>query len=128
MKIKLTQKQHDFIQTFGSLENETNKKRALYHISRWGFGYPLQDGNNKMVGYFNISEQLKMIEAVINGYEIKVIKFVFYNFADGSGATPLYYAGKLERLKIDKKDAQEVVKDSKEYKALVKSGFMKEEI
>ena len=81
-----------------------------------------------MVGFFKISEQLKMVEAVINGYEIEVIKFVFYNFADGSGATPLYYAGKLERLKINKRDAKEVIKDSKEYEALVESGFMKEEV
>ena len=128
MKIKLTQKQHDFIQTFGSLENEINKKRALYNISRWGFAHPLTDGNNKTVGFLDISEQLKMIEAVIYGYDIKVVKFVFYNFADGSGATPLYYAGKLERLKINKRDAKEVVKDSEEYEALVESGFMKEEV
>ncbi|QGT53050.1 hypothetical protein HYQ13_gp41 [Lactococcus phage CHPC52] len=104
MVVKLTQEQANFLETFGNLEDEMNQKRALCHIT-------------------------KMVEAVINGYEVIFEpKFKFYNFSDRSGSTPLYYAGKASELKGNKKFALEVKKDSEEYKALLTLGFVIEEV
>ena len=125
MVVKLTQKQADYLGTFK--ENE----RAIHYISRWGWSYPLLDGNGKVYGKsekepFKQDEKLKMFEAIINGYEVIEPKFKFYNFSDSSGGTPLYYAGLTNELKGNKKFALEVKKDSEEYKSLLTLGFIRE--
>ena len=127
MVVKLTQKQADYLETFK--ENE----RAIHYISRWGWSYPLLDGNGKVYGKsekepFKQDEKLKMVEAVINGYELIESKYKFYNFSDRTGGTPLYYAGLTNELNGNKKFALEVKKDSEEYKALLTLGFIREEI
>ena len=128
MIVKLTQKQADFIETFG-----TDRNKAVYYISRWGFRFNLKDGNGKLYGTseetpFTLDEKEKMLNAIINGYEVIEPKFKFYNFSDSSGGTPLYYAGLTNELKGNKKFALEVKKDSEEYKALLTLGFIEEEI
>ena len=128
MVVKLTQKQAEFLSTFGDFEDEENKRKALYHITRFGWGYNLTDGDDLKSGAFENSDKLKMVEAVINGYEVIEPKFKFYNFSDSSGGTPLYYAGLTNELKGNKKFALEVKKDSEEYKALLTLGFIEEEI
>ena len=95
MVVKLTQKQAEFLSTFGDFEN---------------------------------SDKLKMIEAVINGYEIAEPKFKFYNFSDSSGTTPLYYAGQFRQLTKFEQYALEVKEDSNEYKALLALGFDSQEV
>ena len=127
MVVKLTQKQAEFLGTFGSLEDEDNKRKALYHITRFGWGYNLTDGDDLKSGAFECSEQLKMVEAVINGYEVFEPKFKFYNFSDSSGTTPLYYAGQFRQLTKFEQSALEVKEDSKEY-VLENLGFYKEEV
>ena len=128
MVVKLTQKQADYLETFK--END----QAIHYISRWGWGYPLLDGNEKVYVKsekepFKQDEKLKMLNAVISGYEVIFEpKFKFYNFSDRSGSTPLYYAGKANELNGNKKFALEVKKDSEEYKALLTLGFIREEI
>ena len=124
--VELTQKQAEFLGTFGSLEDEDNKRKALYHITRFGWGYNLTDGDDLKSGAFENSDKLKMVEAVINGYELIESKYKFYNFSDSSGGTPLYYAGLTNELKGNKKFALEVKKDSEEYKALLTLGFIRE--
>nr|DAM60159.1 MAG TPA: hypothetical protein [Caudoviricetes sp.] len=129
MVVKLTQTQAEFLGTFGSLEDEHNKRKALYHITRFGWGYNLTDGDDCESRAFEKSDKLKMVEAVINGYEvIYEPKFKFYNFSDRTGGTPLYYAGLTNELNGNKKFALEVKKDSEEYKALLTLGFIREEI
>ena len=124
--VKLTQEQAEFLGTFGSLEDEDNKRKALYHITRFGWGYNLTDGDDLKSGAFENSDKLKMVEAVINGYELIESKYKFYNFSDRTGGTPLYYAGLTNELKGNKKFALEVKKDSEEYKALLTLGFIRE--
>lgn len=129
MVVKLTQEQADFLKSF-----RNDKKLAFYHIGRWGFGYNLKDGNEKVYVAneevpFTYDEKEKMLNAVINGYEvIYEPKFKFYNFSDRTDSTPLYYAGKANELNGNKKFALEVKKDSEEYKALLTLGFIKEEV
>ena len=129
MVVKLTQEQADYLKSF-----RNDKKLAFYHIGRWGFGYNLKDGNEKVYAAneevpFTYDEKEKMLNAVINGYEvIYEPKFKFYNFSDRTDSTPLYYAGKANELNGNKKFALEVKKDSEEYKALLTLGFIKEEV
>ena len=126
MVVKLTQEQADFLKTFGNLEDEINKKRALCHITRFGYGYNWIGGVKYPSSAFECYEQSKMVEAVINGYEVIEPKFKFYNFSDRTGGTPLYYAGLTNELNGNKKFALEVKKDSEEYKALLTLGFIRE--
>ena len=51
MVVKLTQKQAEFLSTFGDFEDEENKKRAIYHITRFGWGYNLTDGDDLNFSY-----------------------------------------------------------------------------
>lgn len=127
MVVKLTQEQDRFIKTF-----RNDKKLAFYHIGRWGFGYNLKDGNEKVYVAneevpFTYDEKGKMLDAVINGYEVIEPKFKFYNFSDKTRFAPLYYAGE-EELTSDKEFAKEVEEDSEEYVALKILGFLKAEV
>ena len=128
MVVKLTQEQADYLKTFG-----TDKSKAFYYISRWGWNYPLEDGYEKVYEtteeqpFEQFDEKEKMLNAVINGYEvIYEPKFKFYNFSDRTDSTPLYYVGKTNELSGNKKFALEVKKDSEEYKALLTLGFIRE--
>ena len=125
--VKLTQEQADYLESF-----RNDKKLAFYHIGRWGFGYNLKDGNEKVYVAneevpFTYDEKGKMLDAVINGYEVIVPKFKFYNFSDKTRFAPLYYAGE-EELTSYKEFAKEVEENSEEYVALKLLGFIKEEV
>ena len=128
MVVKLTQEQADFLKSF-----RNDKKLAFYHIGRWGFGYNLKDGNEKVYvdnekTPFTLDEKEKMLSAVINGYEVIEPKFKFYNFSDSSGGTALYYAGQSRQLTKFEQSALEVQEGGEEYKALLALGFEIEEV
>ena len=125
--VKLTQEQADFLKTFN------DKSRAFYYISSWGWGDFLKNGIGEVYVSgvktpFTIDEKEKMLNAIINGYEVIEPKFKFYNFSDSSGETALYYAGQSRQLTKSEQSALEVKKDSEEYKALLTLGFIKEEV
>ncbi|ALM63601.1 hypothetical protein [Lactococcus phage i0139] len=125
--VKLTQEQADFLKTFN------DKSRAFYYISSWGWGNFLKNGigevyENGVKTPFTIDEKEKMLNAIINGYEVIEPKFKFYNFSDSSGETALYYAGRSRQLTKSEQSALEVKEDSEEYKALLTLGFIKEEV
>ena len=127
MVVKLTQEQADYLKSF-----RNDKKLAFCFIGRWGFGYNLKDGNEKVYVAneevpFTYDEKEKMLDAVINGYEVIVPKFKFYNFSDKTRFAPLYYAGE-EELTSYKEFAKEVEENSEEYVALKLLGFIKEEV
>ena len=128
MVVKLTQKQAEFLKTFEGKIKDT----AFYYISRWGFNHYLKDGNGKVYDYddrpFEQSEREKMLNALINGYEIAEPKFKFHNFSNISGLKRLYYAGKCIELTANIAEAKEVEKNSKEYVELENLGFYKEEV
>ena len=128
MVVKLTQAQAEFLGTFGSLEDEDNKRKALYHITRFGWGYNLTDGDDCKSGAFIKSDKLKMVEAVINGYVVIEHKFKFHTFSDVSSIKRLYYTGVQSQLTASIDEAKEVEKNSKEYVALENLCFYKEEV
>ena len=126
MVVKLTQEQADYLKTF------VCNDRAFHYISRYGWNHYLKDGNGKCYEKgekepFTLDEKGKMLDAVINGYEVIVPKFKFYNFSDKTRFAPLYYAGE-EELTSYKEFAKEVEEDSEEYVALKLLGFVKEEV
>ena len=127
MVVKLTQAQADYLETFGE-----DKSRAFYYISRWGWGHFLKDGNGKDYDFrvnepFNTDDKEKMLLAVINGYEVDVPEFVFFNFSDITGIKRLYYTGKATQLTANYNEAKRVEKNSMEYVALENLEFCKEE-
>ena len=126
MVVKLTQEQADYLKTF------VCNDRAFHYISRYGWNHYLKDGNGKCYEKgekepFTLDEKGKMLDAVINGYEVIVPKFKFYNFSDKTRFAPLYYAG-VEELTSDKEFAKEVEENSEEYVALKLLAFIKEEV
>ena len=126
MVVKLTKEQMKFLETFVS--NDI----AFHYISRWGWNHYLKDGTGKCYEKgeeepFKLDEKGKMLDALINGYEVIVPKFKFYNFSDKTRFAPLYYAGE-EELTSYKEFAKEVEEDSEEYVALKLLGFIKEEV
>lgn len=128
MVVKLTQEQADYLETF-----EGRKKEAIYYISRWGFNYKLEDGlgkvyENKEEKPFEIFEKMKMVESIINGYEVIISKFKFHTFSDITNLSRLYYAGKNVQLTANYKEAETVEKNSEEYFVLENLGFYKEEV
>lgn len=123
--VKLTKEQDTFIKTF------SDKSLAFHYISSWGWDSWLRNGTGEVYELgaktpFTLDEKEKMLNAIINGYEVIEPKFKFYNFSDRSDSTPLYYAGKENGLNRNKKFALEVKKDSEEYKALLTLGFIRE--
>ena len=123
--VKLTKEQDTFIKTF------SDKSLAFHYISSWGWDSWLRNGTGEVYKLgaktpFTLDEKEKMLNAIINGYEVIEPKFKFYNFSDRSDSTPLYYAGKENGLNRNKKFALEVEKDSEEYKALLTLGFIRE--
>ena len=125
--VKLTKEQDAFIKTFN------DKTLAFHYISSWGWDSWLRNGTGEVYELgaktpFTLDEKEKMLNAIINGYEVIEPKFKFYNFSDRSDSTPLYYAGKENGLNRNKKFALEVKKDSEEYKALLTLGFIREEV
>ena len=123
--LKLTKEQDAFIKTFN------DKSLAFHYISSWGWDSWLRNGIGEVYELgaktpFTLDEKEKMLNAIINGYEVIEPKFKFYNFSDRSDSTPLYYAGKENGLNRNKKFALEVEKDSEEYKALLTLGFIRE--
>ena len=100
-------------------------------ISSWGWDSFLRNGIGEVYELgvktpFTLDEKEKMLNAIINGYEVIEPKFKFYIFSDRTDSTPLYYAGKENELNRNKKFALEVKKDSEEYKALLTLGFIRE--
>ena len=65
MVVKLTKEQADYLKTFG-----TDKSKAFYYISRWGWNYPLEDGYEKVYEttkeqpFEQFNEKEKMLELI----------------------------------------------------------------
>lgn len=84
-KVKVTQEQADFIQGFqrryGYKPIEEGKElplwaeHAINKISRYGFGFYMEDAEGRVVHHckegFESKDKLTLIEAVIHGYEVE---------------------------------------------------------
>ena len=125
--VKLTKEQDTFIKTF------SDKSLAFHYISSWGWDSWLRNGIGEVYELgaktpFTLDEKEKMLNAIINGYEVIEPKFKFHTFSDVSGLDRLYYTGAQSQLTATIERAKEVEKNSKEYVALENLGFYKEEV
>ena len=77
---------------------------------------------------FNLDEKEKMLNALINGYEVAESKYKFYNFSDITSVRRLYYTGKNRQFTENYFEGKDIEKDSVEYLALESLGFRKEEV
>lgn len=128
MVVKLTQEQADYLETF-----EGQKRKAIYYIARWGWCHFLKDGLGKVYetnteAPFKIDEKEKMLNAIINGYEVNIPKYKFHNFSNITNIKRLYYAGKDIELTADYNFAKTVEKNSDEYLSLKSLGFLEEKV
>lgn len=128
MVVKLTQEQADYLKTF-----QGKKETAIYYIARSGWVHFIEDGLGKIYEDnekkpFEQDEYEKMLNALINGYEVAVPKFKFYNFSDITGIKRLYYVGKMMELTANYNEAKHIEKNSKEYVALENLGFYKDQV
>lgn len=127
--IKLTQEQHEFIQTFNigvqTDRDLIDKAKAIHNISRWGFGFPLTDGNEQEYSFlypsggevkkapFKQNERFKIIDAIINGYEVIEARYHLFSQPyneDTDQIEKVYFLGNPYRLRSttgDKKLSQD---------------------
>ena len=77
-KVKVSEEEEKFLKTFDfNCENDVTK--ALYNVSRVGWGYYLTDNNDIELkdlteGFRNLENRKRLIKAILDGYEIKAEK------------------------------------------------------
>lgn len=74
-KVKVSEEEEKFLKTFDfNCENEVIK--ALYNVSRVGWGYYLTDNNGIELkdlteGFRNLENRKRLIKAILDGYEVE---------------------------------------------------------
>lgn len=124
----ITKAQADFIETFNG-----NEIKAVHYVSRWGWGHFLTDGQgheyeSEDIKPFSIDDKLEIINAIINGYEVKKEEWVLATEVYvNDKRTTVYYQGTVFipsddakdaykfNSKEEAKDAQALMKLNKEY-------------
>nr|DAN13228.1 MAG TPA: Protein of unknown function (DUF1642) [Bacteriophage sp.] len=74
-KVKVSEEEAKFLKTF-DFNCESDVTKALYNISRTGWGYYLTDNDGIELkdltqGFSNLENKKRLIKAVLDGYEIK---------------------------------------------------------
>ena len=89
-KVKVSEEEEKFLKTFDfNCENDVTK--ALYNVSRVGWGYYLTDNNGIELkdlteGFRNLENRKRLIKAILDGYEVekeKKYKITLLNRNDG---------------------------------------------
>ena len=92
-KVKVSEEEEKFLKTFDfNCENDVTK--ALYNVSRVGWGYYLTDNNGIKLkdlteGFRNLENRKRLIKAILDGYEIEKEKR--YTVVMKETKQPLYY-------------------------------------
>ena len=74
-KVKVSEEEEKFLKTFDfNCENDVTK--ALYNVSRVGWGYYLTDNNDIELkdlteGFRNLENRKRLIKAILDGYEVE---------------------------------------------------------
>ena len=101
-KVVLTKEEADYLNTFG-LSNKHEVRKAIYFISRSGWGYSLQNGygdrNDGLLAKITHDEddenstRTKLIKAVLFGYDVEPEKRYAVMFCNGQSLKKVYRQG-----------------------------------
>ena len=74
-KVKVSEEEAKFLETF-NFRHESDVTKALYHVSRTGWGYYLEDNDGiELKGlseeFRNIENRKRLIRAILFGYEVE---------------------------------------------------------
>ena len=74
-KVKVSEEEAKFLKTF-DLNCKSDVTKALYHVSRTGWGYHLIDNNGIELkdlneGFRDIENRKRLIKAILDGYEVE---------------------------------------------------------
>lgn len=74
-KVKVSEEEEKFLKTF-DFNCENDVTRALYNVSRVGWGYYLTDNNDIELkylteGFRNLENRKRLIKAILEGYEVE---------------------------------------------------------
>lgn len=101
--IELTREQNKFLQTFknryGYMPVEQDEQlpdwadNAIYHLIRYGHGYPLEDAYDLTSGAFDHKTKTKAIKAILHGWEVEPEDrfYLYMDFLDKFGRYQAVY-------------------------------------
>ena len=74
-KVKVSEEEAKFLETF-DFNCESDVTKALYHVSRTGWGYYLEDNDGIELkdlseGFRKLENRKRMIKAILDGYEVE---------------------------------------------------------
>lgn len=74
-KVKVSEEEEKFLKTF-DFNRENDVTKALYNVSRVGWGYYLTDNNGIELtdlteGFSNLENRKRLIKAILDGYEVE---------------------------------------------------------
>lgn len=74
-KVKVSEEEAKFLKTF-DFNYESDVTKALYHVSRTGWGYYLTDNNDIELkdlseGFRELENRKRLIKAILDGYEVE---------------------------------------------------------
>lgn len=99
-KVKVSEEEEKFLKTFDfNCENDVTK--ALYNVSRVGWGYYLTDNNGIELkdlteGFRNLENRKRLIKAILDGYTVEEEKR--YTVVMKTTKQPLYYNAMDKKL------------------------------
>lgn len=74
-KVKVSEEEAKFLETF-NLNHRSGVTKALYHVSRVGWGYHLTDNNGIKLKdlseeFWDFENRKRLIKAILDGYEVE---------------------------------------------------------
>ena len=104
-KVVVSEEEAKFLETF-DFNCEIDVTKALYHVSKTGWGYYLEDNNGIELkdlseGFRELENRKRLIKAILNGYEVEEEKRYEVILCNGQSLKTVYRQGE-DRLDFEK--------------------------
>ena len=104
-KVKVSEEEAEFLETF-DFSCEIDVTKALYYVSRAGWGYYLKDNNDiefkgLTEGFREFKNRKRLIKAILDGYEVEEEKRYEVLLCNGQSLKTVYRQGE-DRLDFEK--------------------------